>query len=243
MLIRFSEHRFTLLLATLFLLLLLTPAVHELRDRDGGIWGTGLVALLFTLVVVAAVSAICRTRKTMAFAIVLAGPAILLRVVDLFFQNDLAEATHLLTGALFVAFAIVLILKYLFEANRISLNAINASLCVYMLLGVLWANLFVLVARFDPTAFSTPASASTELNATVDRAEQYIGMLYYSFTTLTTLGYGDITPSSAFARMLAITEAIVGQIILVVLVARLVGMHVALSANGQRERRRRSQKR
>ncbi len=243
MLIRFSEHRFTLLLATLFLLLLLTPAVHELRDRDGGIWGTGLVALLFALVVVAAVPAISRTRKTIAFAIVLAASSILLRVVDVFFQNEPAESAHLLAGALFVAFAIVLILKYLFEANRISLNAINASLCVYMLLGVLWANLFVLVARFDPTAFSTPASASAELNAAADRAEQYIGMLYYSFTTLTTLGYGDITPSSAFARMLAIMEAIVGQVILVVLVARLVGLHVALSAHGQHERRRRSQER
>ena len=59
--------------------------------------------------------------------------------------------------------------------------------------------------------------------------ERSIALLYFSFTTLTTVGFGDITPVSAFARMFSVTEAIAGQVILVVLVARLVGMHVAQS--------------
>ena len=61
--------------------------------------------------------------------------------------------------------------------------------------------------------------------------EHSVNPLYYSFVTLTTLGYGDISPASSMARMLAAIEAVVGQVYLTVLVARLVGLHIAQATN------------
>ena len=65
------------------------------------------------------------------------------------------------------------------------------------------------------------------------KIERSIALLYFSFTTLTTVGFGDIMPVSGFARMFSVTEAIAGQVILVVLFSRLVGMHVAQSTGGR----------
>jgi voltage-gated potassium channel len=229
---RLMQHRFTALLVALALLLLATPLVHEMGIRGHGMWGLGLSTLLFTLVLAAAVPAVSRSRNETLVVVTLAAVSIMLRVIGVFVWSDLLEAGQLVTGALFLAFVIVLILKDLFAARRVSLNAISASLCTYVLLGVLWTNVFVLITRLEPGAFLAPAAPDVSLDTKVQRAEQYIEMLYFSFTTLTTLGYGDVTPATAFARMFAVTEAIVGQIILVVLVARLVGLHVAQSTEG-----------
>jgi hypothetical protein len=101
----------------------------------------------------------------------------------------------------------------------------------------LWASLFVLVERFRPTAFAKLAYAGPEFPSGAARTGQYVEMIYYSFVTLTTLGYGDISPWSALVRMLAVTEANVGQVILVVLVARLVGLPVAQSRDDAHTKR------
>ena len=131
-----------------------------------------------------------------------------------------------MSGLLFFAFAIVLIIRHLIEAQHVTLNTISASLCAYMLLGVFWANVYSLLELLEPGAFSIPSRVGAEAGI---GAERTLDLLYYSFTTMTTLGYGDITPSSAFARMFAVTQAVVGQVILVVLVAHLVGLRVAQS--------------
>jgi hypothetical protein len=230
---RLAEHRFTFLLAALTLLLLVTPAVYQLSARGHGTWGLGLTTLIFAFVLAATVPAISRSRKQTVLLVMLAGASILLRALSMLPECDEWETAHLVSSTLFLVFVIVLILKRLFEIGRVSLHAISASLCAYMLLGVLWTNVYALIARFDPAAFSSPSGLPTALETKEQRVELFIEMLYFSFTTLTTLGYGDVTPTTAFARMFAVTEAIVGQIILVVLVARLVGLHVAHSADGR----------
>jgi hypothetical protein len=213
-----SQQRFTFLLAALLLLLLVAPVAQTLYSRGYVSAGPGLLALLFAAVLLAALPAVGRSRTTIAIALALAAPAIVLRVVDVLTQNRAVRVGHHAFGILFVGLAIALILRYLFTTKRVTLNTVNASLCIYMLLGVLWSSAYSVVVSLQPDAFSIATGA-----------EQSITMLYYSFTTLTTLGYGDIAPVSDVARMLAVIEAVVGQGILVVLVARLVGLHVAQS--------------
>ena len=98
------------------------------------------------------------------------------------------------------------------------MNRVVGALCIYLLLGVLWAVLFAFVELVEPTAF-------------LDRGREVGGpiehFLYYSFVTLTTLGYGDITPVHPVARTLAYLEAVIGQLYIAVLIAGLVGRHVA----------------
>jgi hypothetical protein len=124
------------------------------------------------------------------------------------------------SGILFFAFLVITIVSFVFKQNRVTLNVINASVVVYLLIAIMWAFLFILVEKVHPGSFSIVASQGEDST---------FHFFYYSFVTITTLGYGDITPVSDIARSLALLEALIGQIYLVVLVARLVGIHIAQS--------------
>jgi hypothetical protein len=226
---RASEHRFTFLLGALLLLLITSPLAPLLRAHGHERVGAALTALLFVIVMMAAVPAVGKTGRTVAIALILVVPSIALRSIDVFHQHSAVQFVHLLTGVLFLLFAIVLIAGYLLGASRVTLNTVNAALCIYMLFGVLWACAYSLLELLEPGAFALPTPRSGDATLAGTNAESATDLLYYSFTTLTTLGYGDITPRSAFARMFAVTEAVVGQLILVVLVAHLVGLRVAQS--------------
>jgi len=120
----------------------------------------------------------------------------------------------------FLAWVAVHILRHLFRTRHVTADTILASLCVYLLMGFVWAFLFALVAASDPGSFRglEVAGVSREL-------------IYFSFVTLTTLGYGDIVPRSDMARTLAIVEAAMGQLYVAVMIARLVGLHIAGSGS------------
>jgi hypothetical protein len=89
---------------------------------------------------------------------------------------------------------------------------IVGGICIYLLIGILWTVLYGLVRTWNPDAIVLREGAS---------------LFYFSFTTLTTLGYGDITPAVKLAQDLAIMEAITGQVYLAIFIARLVGLHIA----------------
>ncbi len=228
---RISSHRFSLLLAALLLLLITTPAVALLQARGHEALSYNLITLLLALVVVAAAIAVGESRATIRLALVLAGPAVLLAASDALLHHDVLAFAHRLCRTLFLLFAVYLLLRYVLTAERVTQNTISAALCVYLLLGVAWSTSYVLIERVEPASFSVTLQGDTSSRSSWTQAEWSIEMLYYSFTTLTTLGYGDVVPLSPLARMLSVTEAVVGQIFLVVLVARLVGLHVAQLAN------------
>jgi voltage-gated potassium channel len=99
------------------------------------------------------------------------------------------------------------------------LNKIVGAICIYLLLGTIWALLYLVVNLAQPGAFSGVVSSAPE--------QQSSELMYLSFITLTTLGYGDIAPATPLSRMLALIEAIAGQFFLAILVAGLVGAHIA----------------
>jgi voltage-gated potassium channel Kch len=103
-------------------------------------------------------------------------------------------------------------------------------MCVYLLIGLAWSYAFTLLHTFSPTSFEGIADATTAAHAT---AFQFI---YYSFVTLTTLGYGEITPASPVAQTLAYLEAVTGQFYLTILVAALVGMLLSKRMTGGESR-------
>ena len=116
---------------------------------------------------------------------------------------------------------------HLIRERRVTLDTIASALATYLLFGLVWALIYVAFEHFDPDAFSGLArELETGLGAPGEKS-QLKAMLYYSFTTLTTLGYGDIVPVNPLARSLSVLEAAFGQIYLAILVARLVGIHTA----------------
>ncbi len=108
--------------------------------------------------------------------------------------------------------------QVVFVPGAVTMNRVVGALCIYLLIGVLWAILYGFVELVEPTAF---------LYAGREAGDPIEHVLYYSFVTLTTLGYGDMTPVHPVARTLAYLEAVIGQLYIAVLIAGLVGRHVA----------------
>jgi voltage-gated potassium channel len=131
-------------------------------------------------------------------------------------------------GVIFFAFAVGTLLSYVLRDEKVTGDKIYGAICVYLFIGLIWGLLFSLLEGLQPGSFSgqTP-TPRIEPDPSV--------LIYYSFITLSTVGYGDIVPISPPARSFAYLEGIIGQFYLAVLVARLVGLHIAY-AGAQSER-------
>jgi hypothetical protein len=106
------------------------------------------------------------------------------------------------------------ILQELILAEQVTSDIIKGGICVYFLLGFFWASAYSIVQIFEPDSFSSAAK-------TVNQAD----LLHFSFTTLATVGYGDIVPTSKVARVLANLEGMTGVLYPAVFIARLVSLH------------------
>ena len=116
--------------------------------------------------------------------------------------------------------------------GRVTGDRISAAICVYLLMGFLWAYVYGLIESLSPGSFKLlPVEIQPGEGALVASfpGREFSQLVYFSFVTITTLGYGDITPANPLTRVLTTVEALMGQIYLVVLVARLVGLHIAHS--------------
>lgn len=138
--------------------------------------------------------------------------AALAAVVALFFDQREAGGAVLLVGGLLVAIEPPLILRTISRHRTISAATVLGAMSTYVLLGLFFAYVFRGIAEFDPDSFT---GAVDDLRPAVFQ--------YFSFTTLTTVGYGDIQAATDLTRTLAVGEALVGQIYLVTVVALVVG--------------------
>jgi voltage-gated potassium channel len=122
----------------------------------------------------------------------------------------------------------LLILVDVLAAERIVFDLIFGALCVFVLLGLCWANVYQLIERLAPGSFMVDY-ARYQIDAAADPFASLGLFTYYSFVTLTTVGYGDIVPVSALARWLVWLEAVAGQFYMAVFVARLIGLQSSVS--------------
>ena len=223
----YSENRFVVLLVVLLLLLASAPLVDHFASRLHPILPHVLMGGFFFAMLLSAVYAVSDSRRTAVTATLLAVPTIAFWLIDLKFENDVVTQCQLAFAIVFVAYAIALILRHLFTADQATGNTVAASLCVYLLLGVLWAEVYSLLVVFEPGSFLITYLESDEpyFMRMGGRGASYA--LYYSFVTMTTLGYGDIVPVTLASRTFAYVQAVMGQMYLAVLVARLVGLHIA----------------
>jgi hypothetical protein len=252
---RILRYRFTFLLAALSLLLIAAPMILLFLPKGDPLLRDAILTAVFLAVVMTAVAALSATRINRRTAMAIGGLAILLQIINTAAHDDVSFALYHILRVVFLGFAIIVAVRILFLTTRVDLDTISASLCVYLMLGVFWASLYLLVDRFEEGAFAGRLTAEMEVEETsggVPGAENAIAvksivgsppetatatseddtrkthnMLYFSYVTLSTLGYGDIVPTSPVASMLAVAEAMVGQAFLVVLVARVVGLHIS----------------
>lgn len=181
-------------------------------------FGRSWVNLAFQVAIIIAAAAIAAdSRRHLRQVLALAIPATVLVVVGDLSRHDLIDwAGYLVTVALYLH-VIRLMLGKIFGVKVVTLDVIALAICTYVLLGAIWVLFYLPLLAIDPAAFAF-ASPVTDQGATY-------AMTYFSYVTLTTLGYGDIMPVSPLARSLAAIEALTGVLFLAVLISRLVGSY------------------
>jgi hypothetical protein len=166
------------------------------------------------------------TEKRISKTSVILGCSSLLCLWAEFFNSNLLTVwfAKLVFCIFFLYVAIVMLGKTLFS-HVITSNTIYGSACIYIIFGFIWAFLYSLVEYQHPGSFKFPVN---DVLHTPERHDRFLfDCFYFSFVTLTTLGYGDITPISKAAKMLAVLEGLIGQLYITMLVARLVGLYTA----------------
>ncbi|HXV61623.1 MAG TPA: ion channel [Vicinamibacteria bacterium] len=181
------------------------------------------VGLTSTAVVFFAVAFVWRRHYHRSFvgALTLGGSFVLVNAARTAWATPLSLA---IADVLMMGFILILgytILGEVLGSRRVTMNTVYGAACAYLLIGLLWAGLYRFVFWVDPGAFRMPESISGNPQELVD------SLGYFSYVTLTTLGYGDITPVKPIARALAVVEAVIGQLYVGILIARMVGLHIA----------------
>jgi len=218
---RLKFYRFSAveLLVALALLFLFFPFVEEVKGGDI------IVSILLSLVLLSAVLAVADRKGVFFIALVLAIPAIGGRWISHFRPDLVPPPVFLVAGLALIAFVVANLLRFILRAPSVNTEVLCASISAYLMLGLLWTVAYWFVAQMNPNAFAfNPAGGTQQTMAGFDA-------FYFSFITLSTVGYGDITPVSKIARWLAAAEAMTGLLYVTVLIARLVSLYSTPKSN------------
>jgi len=218
--------RFLALLLTLVMLLVVYPVLSDVFDARL------LLDALLSVVFLCGSLVIFSQRHLRLVALVLGIPTLAGLWTGYAFpglpRQPLALGFHV-CAVLFFGFTVAVILLAVHKEETVSADAIYGAFCGYLLTGLLFGHLYGLVESLSPGSFQGNADFTAKLQ---DEDHRHFVLTYFSFVTLTTVGYGDITPSKNAGRGLAVVEAIMGQFYIAVLVAELIGKRVAQAITG-----------
>jgi ion channel len=210
---RFSVAYF---LCVLILNILVSPFVDQF---PGGLL---VQTALMTLVFLSALLAIGGRLRTL-LGVVLVAPALVGEWLS-YWRPDLTSSVVIRGGGLlFIGFVVLEFLRFILRAPRVDFEVLCAGIATYLMLGLLWSFAYILVDRLVPDSFIFTVGPVSS------RSMNDFNALYFSFTTLSTIGYGDIIPVSGVARMLAMAEAVFGMFYVTLLIARLVSLYSSQS--------------
>jgi hypothetical protein len=188
-----------------------------------------LLDIIVSVILVSAIYAVSQKARQTIIGILLAVPLLLSIWIKQFLKIEWLQIPETFLGIAFFGFIITLILKFIFNEDEIKGDLIAGAAAVYLLLAIAWAYAYRAIGVIQPGSFAI---------ADAQNITQSLS-LYFSFVTITTLGYGDIFPVTTAAKSCAILEAVVGQLYLVITIAWLVGVHVSQimvkKANGNKE--------
>jgi hypothetical protein len=209
-----EERRYSTLLWSLLVLFLAYPVTQKL-----GV--TRFWSLLFVGELLLAVYAVSEGKKSLMIACALVTPAVLGELSFFLFESTGTHWFSVVSVTVFLAYVSFVVYKTsVFAPGRITTDRVAGAIATYFLMGLLWGMVYGMIAAVNPESFTGIEAFSLEQPG----AQQ--DFLYFSFVTLTTLGYGDMAPVSSFARTLAWIEAVFGQLYLAVTIARLVSLEV-----------------
>ena len=213
----YIRRRYLILLGALLLVLVVQPISFGFSTPPE------LFDAFLVLVTIALLLSFCADKSKRLAAAVFGIPTGLFSLAGHLFAAGPYHAVVLIGHCLAVVFyswAAVLIVASLFRNQALTPDSVFGAICGYLLLGMAWGVLYSMLDTLRPGSFEVGSRLAKQVQADDSRIHLFT---YYSFITLTTVGYGDVTPVSAPARTCAWLEALTGQFYLAVLVAGLVG--------------------
>ena len=212
---RIRARRFSYLAKSLVLLIIAYPYLEtDIIDQ--------VILMVLTIIVMISTSiAVSKSRREYIIMAVLSLPWLLSLIINLpLFEIDgtVIIRKEIVFALLLFSYATISIFIYLLKSREVTTEILFAAVCCYLLIGLSWSALYVFIEILTPGSF---------VDTTGHLAMNPPRYLFFSFVTLTTVGYGNIIPATDQARSVAMMEAIVGQLYITIMVARLVGLHIS----------------
>jgi hypothetical protein len=211
MLHKVKENKFNFFLFTILGIIILMPFFPGAGEEQA----FPFVACLYTIAVIIILWTLLENSLQFILCAALYGGIFALDTVFQYTRNPWRETLDILTGTMHALVFIVLFVKllhFLFKAKKVSSDHVKGGVAAYFLMGILWGLFYRIALYFDPGAFTFANHREGNL-------------LYFSYVTLATLGYGDIVPASRVTQMMAVMEAMLGQVFLAVFITRLIGLY------------------
>jgi hypothetical protein len=207
--------RYGLLLATLLIVFAVYPFLGSYP------WARTATMAATILMVAAALSAIWSHAKLLVAALLLGGGAVVALFLARIFDVSAAESFASALKFCFLALVAVSLILDIARSRRVDMDVVFGACCVYLLIGLIWASLYGLIEAANPGSFDFGPLANGAAESVRGR------LVYFSFITMTTVGYGDVTPLAPVARTFSAMQGLVGQLYLAIVIARLVGLEIS----------------
>jgi len=209
-LLKILEQRCFFLFLALLALLIAVPFL------SGTVYGRVLIGFVNVIVLVTAVAAVASSRLSFVIAVLMGLPTLGFQILALQSGSLGHFALYWGFGAVFYAFTLVHLLQYVLRRDMMTADKLYGAVAAYIMIAILWAFLYGVLEYFYPGAFA--------FNGT-PKALNVAELIYFSFTALTTAGFGDITPVLIQSRFLTILETVTGVMYVAILIARLTGVY------------------
>jgi len=213
-----ERHKQGIRYANLLVLIVAMLVIYPLFEERS--FGKALLAGFTTLVMGGAAYAVARTRTERIVALCVGLPMVVVTWVAVLHRPPGLIGITFGAQVLFYVVVIVMLLKDILQREEVHADTIYGAICVYLLLGIAWAGVYDVIEVASPGSFQV--SDALRVDGKLDWADT----TYFSFVTLTTLGYGDISPLSRLAKTMAMLEAVTGVLYTATLIARLVSGHM-----------------
>jgi hypothetical protein len=205
-----SKERFLTLICLILGTIVLVPILKEFAAFRI------FLDIFITAIYISMVYTVSHKKRHLYIGVLLAMAMLISLWLQYFHQSNLFLAIGRICGILLLIMVIINTLTFIFKSEDVTIEVIYAAVLVYLLMALMWSFVYILLVLINSASFNVTLSPSQDYQ---------MRFIYYSFVTITTLGYGDITPATELASSFSILEAVVGQLYLVVVVAWLVGMH------------------
>jgi Ion channel len=201
----------------LLLALILLPFLYPLAN--GSLVWRGILGLLNSAILVTGAAAASGSRRTLVLAVAFALPALGLQWAIVVRHDPIFAILEAVTMTLFYIFAIAHILAYVLRPGPVTGNKLHGAIAAYIMLGLLWAFLYMLIDLLVPGSFDYMGQSD------LSQHFHWVKFVFFSFVTLTTTGYGDMVPMMPHAQSAAVLEQLAGTFFVAVLIARLAGLY------------------